>query len=422
MQDNLKNILIIFPWWGDEENVGYYRVKRYVEALYASQYKITVVFPGKKNKFNENNWGKEIIVKNITENISQKLIKYSKKINSKILLYFWYGFHELFFLFDSYYPWAISLSLKNDLIKIINQTDLILSSSAPHSSHFAAFKFSNKYKIPHIVDMRDGWIDEPLPRHLQRKGIKYYLERRWEKKILRNAKLIIVTSEVWKTYLVNRYPEMSNKIRVITNSYPAIDFSEPHRITKAIEEIPVLLYTGRFRNSRLINKPDYLLFPLFQYLTGKKIKIKILLLSELNRREKPILENWSKRFTLIGCELIIRPQVSRNEMFNIIEDSKGLLLLSLGLGPIPSKLFEYIKSTKPILSITERNSAVWRLKEKIPQLFLYDFNQKEVDYNILEQFFNACITGNYKYEIPEEFEEKYTSQKFLEYISEIKLN
>ena len=225
MNNNLDNILIIFPWWGIEENVGYYRVKRYVDVLAASNYKVTVVLPGSANSTCEYPWGKEIVIKNTTENISQRLIKFSKKINNKILLYFWYGFHELFFLFDSYYLWAMSLSFNKNLKRIIKQTDLILSSSVPHSSHFAAFRFSIKYKIPHIVDMRDGWIDEPLPRHLQRKRIKYYLEKRWERKILKNAKLIIVTSGVWRMYLVNRYAEMSDKIKVITNAYPNVIFN-----------------------------------------------------------------------------------------------------------------------------------------------------------------------------------------------------
>ena len=186
--------------------------------------------------------------------------------------------------------------------------------------------------------------------------------------------------------------------------------------------VPKLLYAGRFRNSRLNRKPDFLLFPLLKYLSSSGIKSKIVLLSELNRREKPMIDDWIKKYAFIGSELSIKPQVSRDEMFKIIDELKETFINFARSWVNPGKFFEYVKSIKPILGITERNSAVWRLKEKIPQLFLYDFNQKGIDYDILEQFFNACITGNYKYEIPEEFKEKYTSQKFLEYISGINSN
>ena len=111
--------------------------------------------------------------------------------------------------------------------------------------------------------------------------------------------------------------------------------------------------------------------------------------------------------------------IERSEMFKQIENANGLLLLSTGIAPIPSKIFEYIKSAKPILAVTIKDSSVWQLGDKLPQMFLYDYSAKELDYLPIKKFLSVCKTGNYDYKIPEEFSEEYLSKIFLNTVKQI---
>lgn len=410
-----KKVMIFFPWWGIERNIGFYRVKRFQNALEFNNFKIIIVTQGLKNESLEHKWGKQINVKSLILIINNTMEKLTKKIGTPIFHLLWSRLIRSLPI-DFCYFWSKSLIKNKELIKLSGDIDLIISSSPPNSIHLSGFSFSRKFKIPHIVDMRDGWLDEPLYRRLKRKGISYWFEKQWERKILTNSTFIFVTSNIWKDYLDSRLPHVHHKIKVITNSYPDVMFPSMVENLERKYDIPKLLYAGKFGGSHYFNRPEILLKILLKYFSVNKSRAEIFLLSDLRITEKLYIKKWLKKFDNIGCKLSIQPQIPRDKMFQEFNKTDGLLLLSLSLGVIPGKLFEYIRSTKPILGITYENSAVWQLGKQIPQLFLYNYEGKDNDYFAIDQFINACKTGNYEFQIPTEYDEVHTSQIFLDSI------
>lgn len=113
----------------------------------------------------------------------------------------------------------------------------------------------------------------------------------------------------------------------------------------------------------------------------------------------------------------LEESVPRDEMTEKMRACHGLLLLSAPLARIPCKLFEYIAVRKPILVVTTRNSAVWRLAEGVPQMFCVD-HEVGGDTAEINRFLEACASGIYDTAIPEEYAEPHLKSVFLNDIME----
>ena len=408
----MNKVLIVAPFWQTLGHVGNYRVDRYIRWLNDNNYYVSILRAGKKNEVQKKEWGIEIIKKDYIFIITEILRRLSNKTILKLIWYLWLTLILKFSPVDEFFIWASKILSGGDFKKYFKDINLIISTSPPNSSHIAAYKISNKYSVPLIIDLRDGWLDEPLEQKLVKTKLLREKEINFEKIIMEHSSKIFVTSKSWKEMLFQRIPNIDNKIIIITNAYPDYDFSNEYKDRNKVS----LLYAGRFTGSSKKRSLDLLLNPLYNALKKDNSRIDITFLSELRREELKLFENWKMKFTSLNISLKLYQHLPRIEMFEFINRSDGLLLISAGFGPLPSKLFEYIKAGKPIFAVTPRGSAVSQLSEKLPQLFLYDKFSDGENYSSIIRFINACRTENYQFNTPEEFTESYLSKIFLKEI------
>lgn len=412
-------VLIVAPFWGRQNHVGNYRIERFIRWLKRENYSIILLKAAFKNELEEKEWGLEISVKDRIGKISDFFIRTTPKIKTKIFSYFWYALVLLFCPVDPYFFWTGKTQRSKFLNRYINNVDFIISSSPPNSGLIAAYKISKKHSIPVIADLRDGWLDEPLISGLSKAGIRKTFEGRLEKKILSYSTKIFVTSYIWGKMLSDRLPGVRDKISLLTNAYPEFEFTSSTSCNEKHNLTVKLLYAGRFTGSSYLRRSDILFHPLFKVLSGKNYAVELLLLSNIKRKDIKSMDYWISRFKEIECNLSSKPQVNREKMLEMIKNSDGLLLLSTGQAPIPSKAFEYIRSSKPILAVTLKDSAVWQMGQEIPQMFLYDYTAPKPDYTPVEEFLDACQSRVYEYNIPKEYSEEYLSKIFLNTIDQI---
>jgi hypothetical protein len=407
-----KKVLIVAPFWQKPGNVGNYRVERFIRWLKTDGYSIYVLRAGKKNEVQKKEWGIELVKKDYILIITEILRRVSDKKILKIIWYAWLTFILKFSPVDEFFIWANGIFSGFDFQKYFRDIDLVISTSPPNSSHLAADKISNKYSIPLIVDLRDGWLDEPFEQKLNKFKRLKKLEAEWEYKILNHALGIFVTSVNWKNLLISRIPSVNKKVNVLTNAYPEVDFINPPRPNHSLDKV-ILLYSGRIGASDISRNLNSLLDPIYNYLKNNLYNIEILFISEFRREEVKSFQIWKKEFQEINIRLTHKSHVKRIELYKEIMKYQGLLLLTTKMGTIPIKLFDYIKSTKPILAITPRGSAIWQLSEILPQLFLYEYSGIIKDYSPIKNFLEACKMKNYEYNIPIEFTEEFLLKIFL---------
>ncbi len=410
-----KKGLLIAPFWEKSDHVGVYRIDRFKRWLIAEGYMVIIIKGGIKNETQMFDWGIEISVRNSIDNITTKLIKLSSRIHTKLFLYIWNTLFSILSIPDANRLWAREV-LKQPLVKDnIEDINFVISSSPPHSSHIVALNISKKLNIPLIVDLRDGWLDDPLHPSIKRWKIREKLEKKWEMRILKHASQIFVTSEIWKELLLNRLKLNQSKTKVLTNAYPLYNFKSSHTSSSVENKHrPLrLLHTGKFVGSRHSNRVELLLDPLFNSVKSYSKKIEIILLGDFRRKDINALNQWENNFVGSNYKIVQKERIPRSKMFEEISLVDGLLLLAASEASIPSKTFEYIKSQKPILAVTSKGSAIWEFAKDIPQMFVYDYTSSDKDYDIIDKFLNACRSGKFKINVPNQYSEEHLSKIFL---------
>jgi hypothetical protein len=410
-----KLLVIIAPFWRQAGHVGNYRIERYIRWFSSAGVEILLVRAGSKDQEQQQSWGLELTVRDpigLYRDVqpSGEPAKPRKPSYIRRQLALW------LFNPDVGVIWAKHVAKHPKVLQYAAGAELVLSSSRPESVHVASWHLAQKLKSKLIIDMRDGWLDEPLEPLLMTSAIRRFVEGRLEKKILAAADQVFVTSDVWRDLLVSRGVVGFEKVEVITNAYPAFDFSQtPAESSKPIEGESrfELLHTGRFRASRATQDPALLLEPLRICLAKHDLKGSINLLGQLDAQENLEIANYSEPMSAIGWPINCHSAVSRDQAMTRIAQADGLLLLCAAQAAIPSKIFEYIPSKKPILIVTKEDTAVWRVGKNIKQASLLDFARPESWQSAIDAFLKMLENPEYESNCPEIYSDEQIGKKVL---------
>lgn len=415
--NTLKKVMIIAPFWGNPQHVGCYRVERFLRWLHEKSDEIVLVRAGWQDAVREQAWGVEITVRDPlhlygerTEDHAQYVLPHRPPNHLRRMLAY------LFLCPDPTVVWALRAAYHPLVLQAGVEIDWVLSSSPPESAHVCAYLLARRFHAKLLIDMRDGWLDEPLKPLLQRSHFRQLLEGKLEFTILRQATQIFVTSDTWKSLLEKRLPLTQQKTVVLTNAYPK-DFevlcvSEKRNTNK---ERLTFIHAGRFSGSRDSQRPRYLLDILSQGIDSIP-KGNILLLGNLTNEDIQEIYSFKSTFAAKGWTLETHNSLPRTEMLHALSESDGLLLLSASQAVIPSKLFEYIPTGRPILAVTPTDSTVWKIGERVPQMFLVDYTKTEQT-STVRDFFRASQNQYFTYQVPQEFTETSIAQFFYNSIN-----
>jgi glycosyltransferase involved in cell wall biosynthesis len=397
-----KKAVLFVPFWRMPGHVGNNRVDRFVRWLTESGYQLVIVRAGPYEAVKTEVWGQEITVVDALglhpeAKPGETPPKSPRKPNKLRKAVAYWLFNP-----DPVVVWAKAASKHPEVIKATMGAQFILSSSPPDSAHVGAWILSKKTGVPHIVDMRDGWLDEPLKALLINSAFRRWREGRLESKIAHHATAIQVTSTVWKKLFDVRYPHLANKVHVLTNAYPAQALKVTNKPPKALDEPLVLIHAGRFLGSRHSQHPELLLNPLLKHLEANSSSGEIRFYGQLSDEEIQRIQVYGPRLSQVGWHLTFPGAVPRSEILEAMRQADGLLLLSASHAALPSKLFEYLATGLPIGFVAEQGSAA--------ELALNPVSQAHNLQSNLSKDFPRHLTASIK--IPEEYSEAALAQKF----------
>jgi len=409
-----KKAIIFAPFWRQTGHVGNNRVDRFVRWLVDEGYHIVMIRAGSADAIHNESWGQEITVRDRLglyrdAQLGEPAAANPRKPNKwRRALAYW------LFNPDPTVVWARSAARHPSVVAAMSGAQFILSSSPPESAHVGAWILSRKTSVPHIVDMRDGWLDEPLKPLLRSSALRRWQEGRLERRILHDAKGIQVTSAVWKDLLCLRYSHFASKVQVFTNGYP-----ENAKALSAAEgavvdtDKTVLVHAGRFTGSRLTQYPALLLEPLLNDLANSSKTGVIRLIGALTNDELEQIAPFEHRFKAIGWQIETPGAIPRAELLELLPKTDGLLLLSASYAALPSKLFEYIPTGLPIFVVTEKGSATWKICESLPQATLVDVATNTAGSMVNE---NGNFYEKAGFSVPDHFSEHELALKFKAFV------
>lgn len=412
----MKKAVIFAPFWRQLGHVGNYRVDRFVRWLAVSGFYVVLVRAGSVAGQRTESWGVELTVRDplglyrdtTVDNAPTK----TRKPNKLRRIFAYWLFNP-----DPGIIWSRAATSNPVVLEHGQGASFVISSSPPESTHIGAAALAEKLKTKLIVDMRDGWLDEPLKPLLRDSKLQKWREGRLEKATLLQADKILVTSPVWKSLLGERLPFTQDKTVVLTNGYPPTGLFSLKQTQSRSKNDPIrLIHAGRFTGSRLSQKVSYLLEPLLLGLGHSVTQGIVTLLGRLESVDLKEITRWQSQFKAKGWAIEVKDAVPRDEMMALLHQADGLLLLSASQAAIPSKLFEYLTLKKPVFTVTLQSSAVWKMGESLAQIFLTDY--RHPDEQVARLFISACEIPKSGYDMPDKFSEELLAEIFMKTVGD----
>ena len=277
----------------------------------------------------------------------------------------------------------------------LNTVDAIVSIGPPHSAHLIGLTLSRKFSIPHIPVLIDPWTNIVYYKNLKRNIAAVKLDNYLEKSVLKNSEhTIFVTKTTLQDYNT-KYPFLSGKSFVLYWGYDEKAFeSLPVTIDNSEE---IILHAGNIFDYQ--NPVNFWKTLKRQIDKGKQLKLKFI--GTVGEKIKDEIKNNG---LLPHTEF--QGFLPYLEMLKELMKAKYLLVCASEPRHVPGKLFEYLRTGKPIIAFGENNAEVKDILQKANagMIFRYDDD--------CEEFFNSVDNFSTNISYVKEFNRKSIAYSF----------
>lgn len=371
----------------------------------------------------------DIRLKDITDRYSKELLGYTNetlKVLKNHSIYEEYinkieenmkELRDLILLPDGNVIWAnnviASIGGKIDFSEI----NVIYTTSSPYSSHMIGHILKQKYNIPWIADFRDEWTNNPYSK-LNEESLSFKLQYSMESEILKYANKITVVTELMAENYVNNFKLERKKVEVITNGYDEEDFKG--LVIRHTNKFKII-HNGSFYS---IRNPYIFLKAIVNLIDKSKLDENMIEVEFIGKNDDKIIE---ESLDILGDKsgiLKIKEYVSHKKSLEMM--NKGAMLL-LVIGPnsktiYTGKVFEYLRMTKPILSLGTKYSVVEELLNKTGCGINVEYDDIESIEKVILKFYNNWLNKvelSYNEEEIRKYERSKLTEKFSQVLDEL---
>jgi glycosyltransferase involved in cell wall biosynthesis len=226
-----------------------------------------------------------------------------------------------------------------------NTVDAIVSTGPPHSMHIIALEIHNKLGIPWLADFRDPWTGIDFYHQLKLSLMADKLHHKLQKKVLSSATAVTVIS----SDMVNEFNGIVNrKYTLVTNGFDEDDISPIPQ--NQLDTKFTISHIGSLNATR---NPSQLWKVLAEMADQNPLFAKSLQIKLVGKVDISVLKNIEEN-GLTGYLQRIE-YMPHQDVMHEIQKSQVLLLLINNTpnakGILTGKIFEYLGSGRPILSI-----------------------------------------------------------------------
>ncbi len=331
----------------------------------------------------ENGWNVHVItsstnnyyVENPSYDINIPNLTITRVYTPSILLFRLYTrrFLPSFTPYDRYSLWSVLAKFVAIKLHKKHTFDVVFSTYPSIFNHEVALKLQKEFSLPWVADYRD-----PLPWMYSKvtKSNKIYTD------IFANASAITVTSERIQTLMKNHVVQrLKNKIHIIHNG--SDELASTIETTPSSTSLFTIVHTGSF------------------YEEGRDINDLIRALILLNNKDIKLIfvgdKPYGNTLNLIaenGLENLVTfiDYMPSNEAIMLSATANALVVIQGEKfeNQIPGKVFEYMAMQKPVLIITNKDSATDTVTRANPNSIFASYG----DTNAIVQGLEKIITMN----------------------------
>ncbi len=299
------------------------------------------------------------------------------------------------FVPDARVGWYLSAVTKGKQILAEKGFDAIVTIGPPHSTHLIGMKLSKEFSVPHIPVLIDPWVDIIYYRNFKRSTATLALDNHLEKSVMSNASSVVfVTKSTLDDYRI-KYPFIKDKADVLYWGYNEEDFDSIGK-ERDKRNYRLLIHAGNIFDYQ---NPRYLWKRIKEINNKEDIRIKFI------GTVSPVIKNEIEKNGLTS-KTDFAGFLPYREMVNELMKADYLLVCATEKRHVPGKLFEYMRTGKPILAFGDDNEEVKEILKSTNSgmMFGYDVDPKE--------FFEKAETFSTDIHSVKEFDRKNIASKF----------
>jgi len=235
--------------------------------------------------------------------------------------------------------------------------DILFATASPWTALLLGVGLKSLSKKPLVIDFRDPWVANP--NFFRRGSLGRWIDRKLEKFVVKHADSIIANTENLRQDFLRRYSFLRpQQVHTIPNGFEAYQPLNP----SFDKNVFTITHTGSLYFSR---SPELLLKALQSCIKKGSIeqdKIQLRFIGGMN------IDNQELRRLVQSSEikpiLEVIPRVPYSKALEYMESSSVLLVIQPDFPlQIPRKVYDYMAVRKPMLCLTEEQSATWNLIE-----------------------------------------------------------
>jgi glycosyltransferase involved in cell wall biosynthesis len=269
------------------------------------------------------------------------------------------------FIPDARIGWFFSaIKAGNNLLRK-EKFDAIISIGPPHTSHVIGMRLSKRHRIPHIPVFIDPWVDIAYYKEFKRSRITLTIDNYIEKSVMKNAASVIFVTRIMKDDYTNKYEFLKTKSDVLYWGYNEEDFSKVELKEKAsIGEL--LIHAGNIFDFQ--NPINFWKLLKDEIENGRKLRIKFIGTVSPGIK-KEIGRNCLMPYTeYVGF-------LPYDRLLNELSQASYLLVCATEKRHVPGKLFEYMRTEKPIIAFGADNEEVKSILAESNAGMVFSYNE-----------------------------------------------
>jgi len=319
-----------------------------------------------------------------------------------------------FFIPDARKGWSrFAIKEANRIIEE-NKIEALITTGPPHSVHLIGLKLKKKFGLPLIADFRDPWTTIFYNTFFPRTKRTKIKDQKLEDSVLMNADVVTVVSNG----LLEEFKDRAKNVEVVYNGFDPADI--PEIIPEKTEKFR-LSYVGNFKPNQNIKAFWEAISELKSEIPEFSTNFKVSLTGNLNSGlfeliDKYDLKDIVETNSYVSHSDAVKLMVNSGMLLFIIPNTESNHLIITG------KLFEYIASGSPILSVGPVNGNASEILNNSGRDKMMDYSEKDKIKEQIKSYYSLWLDNSGKlFKHPEtdnqKFSRKHQANQFADQLN-----